>query len=105
MCLDCHRTHRTLLAQAIDSAPAEHHSALRALCHLHGLAALEHSAAFYLSEGALPAGSLPQLRTAMLAACEPLVADGGRAVLALCEAFAIPDHCIQAPIAFDWRSI
>lgn len=91
--------------QAIGSAPQEHQPALRALCQLHGLSAIDRSAAFYLASSALPPQAVQQLRAAMLALCKALVADGGRPVLALCDAFGIPDHCLQAPIAFDWRAI
>ncbi len=34
-----------------------------------------------------------------------LVADGGRLALDLVDAFGIPDHLLQAPIALDWRRI
>ncbi len=34
-----------------------------------------------------------------------LSSNGGETLLRLCAGFGIPDHLIQAPIAFDWRCI
>lgn len=37
--------------------------------------------------------------------CSQLSADAGRLALQLCEGFGIPDHLLQAPIAFNWQQI
>ena len=37
--------------------------------------------------------------------CSQLSADAGRLALLLCEGFGIPDHLLQAPIAFNWQQI
>ncbi len=34
-----------------------------------------------------------------------MVADNGRLALQYVDAFGIPDHLLQAPIAQDWRTI
>ena len=87
--------------QAIPNAPQEKRAALQSLCLLFGVSSVHRAADFYLSGGALPAGSLPGLRAAVIALCSRLMADG--VLWELCNGFGIPDHCLQAPIAFDWR--
>lgn len=37
--------------------------------------------------------------------CGQLSANSGKLALQLCEGFGIPDHLLQAPIAFDWQQI
>ena len=37
--------------------------------------------------------------------CRELSEDGGLTLVKLCDGFGIPDHLLQAPIAFDWRLI
>ena len=37
--------------------------------------------------------------------CSQLSANAGRYALLLCEGFGIPDHLLQAPIAFNWQQI
>ena len=61
------------------------------------------SADFFFASGALPRGQARQLRSAQLALCGQLMQDG--VLWELCNGFGIPDHCLQAPIAFDWRAI
>ncbi len=55
--------------------------------------------------GVADGGHAAAVRAAVNAACVVLSSDGGWAALRLAEAFGIPDHCLQAPIAFDWRQI
>ena len=55
--------------------------------------------------GVADGGHAAAVRAAVNAACAVLSSDGGWAVLRLAESFGIPDHCLQAPIAFDWRQI
>jgi acyl-CoA oxidase len=91
--------------QAISSAPAASQAHLRTLAQLHGVSSIEHGAAFFYSSGALPLGSQSCLREAQLQLCSQLAAGGGVTLLELCDGFGIPDHCIQAPIAFDWHHL
>lgn len=37
--------------------------------------------------------------------CGQLAADAGKLALLFCEGFGVPDHLLQAPIAFDWQQI
>ena len=37
--------------------------------------------------------------------CNQLAANSGKLALLMCEGFGIPDHLLQAPIAFDWMQI
>ena len=93
--------------EEIPSAPADAQGALRLLAALYGLTRVERGAAFYLgAEGAGFTGAHARaVRSAVNAACAALAADGGRLALRLAEGFGLPDHCIEAPIAFDWRQI
>jgi acyl-CoA oxidase len=91
--------------QAIPSAPSASQEHLRTLAQLHGVSSIEQEAAFFYSSGALPLGSQPRLREAQLQLCSQLASGGGAALLELCDGFGIPDHCIQAPIAFDWHHL
>lgn len=55
---------------------------------------------------AAPAGThAAAIRIQVNGLCSKLAADDGRVALRLCEGFGIPDHLLQAPIAFDWRQI
>jgi acyl-CoA oxidase len=67
---------------------------------------VERAAAEYLAGGVLGAEDVAALRTAVNAACRAL-GSGGRAAPAvkLCDAWGIPDHLLEAPIAFDWRKL
>lgn len=96
-----HPVERQSTLQGISNAPQEHRAALQTLCLLYGVSSVNRAADFYLSAGALPAGGLQGLRAAMLALCSRLMQDG--VLWELCNGFGIPDHCLQAPIAFDWR--
>ncbi len=55
--------------------------------------------------GIADGGHAAAVRSAVNAACAVLSSDSGWAALRLAESFGIPDHCLQAPIAFDWRQI
>ncbi len=37
--------------------------------------------------------------------CSQLSADAGKLALLMCEGFGVPDHLLQAPIAFNWQQI
>lgn len=89
--------------QAIPAAPRDCHAALRSLAMLHGVSSIARASDFFLSSGALPAGGARALRSTQLSLCGALMGEG--TLWQLCNGFGIPDHCLQAPIAFDWRLI
>ncbi len=86
-------------------APRDAKPALTLLATLYGLTRVERALAFYLASGAASGAAAAAVRAAVNAACAALSADGGWAALRLAEGFGIPDHCLEAPIAFDWRQI
>ena len=45
------------------------------------------------------------VRTHINKLCAQLAADAGKLALLMCEGFGIPDHLLQAPIAFNWQQI
>jgi acyl-CoA oxidase len=94
----------TFLAEA-KAAPEGLRGVLGTLSLLYGLSRVEEGAAAYLAGGALPGSALALLRKKIHALCGTLIADGGRAALALCDGFGVPQHLLQAPIAQDWRGI
>lgn len=93
--------------EELGSAPADAAGALRLLATLYGLSRVERGAAFFLgAEGCGFTGAHARaVRCAVNAACAALSADSGRLALRLADGFGMPDHCIEAPIAFDWRQI
>ena len=91
--------------EELGSAPAAARPVLTALARLYGLVRLERDLGFFLASGALAPGQAPLLRAEVNGLCAALMAGRGRPALALCAAFGIPDHCLAAPIAFDWRAI
>lgn len=91
--------------EELGAAPAAARPALTALARLYGLTRLERDLGTFLAAGALAPDQAPALRAEVNALCAALAARGGRPALALCAAFGIPDHCLAAPIAFDWRAI
>jgi len=86
-------------------APSAARPALTLLAALYGLSRVERALAFYLASGAFAPADAAAVRAAVNAACGALSADGGWAALRLADGFGIPDHCLDAPIAFDWRQI
>ncbi len=101
----CNGVCNGLLCDQVAAAPAASRPTLGALGLLYGLTRIERSAAFYLAAGVLTGQHAAALRSHVNDVCKQLVADGGRPALRLCEAFGIPDHLLQAPIAFDWTQI
>ncbi|KAF5840854.1 acyl-CoA dehydrogenase/oxidase C-terminal [Dunaliella salina] len=96
-CLDNFRTE-------IDAAASpELRPVLLLVASLYGMTRLQRDVAFYLEAGVMNAADRTSLRGRINGVFDMLVADRGRLVLGLCEAFGIPDHLLQAPIAFDWR--
>ena len=91
--------------QALPTAPAEHQAALQQLCLLYGIACLDRGSAFWLASSTLSGQDVKVISDDMRAICRELVTGPNIAALTLCEGFGIPDHCLQAPIAFDWKKI
>lgn len=91
--------------EVTNKAPEASRPALMLLATLYGLTRVERGMAFYLASGAATGAHAEGVRAAVNTACAALSADGGWAALRLAEGFGIPDHCLQAPIAFDWRQI
>ena len=96
--------------------------ALQLLASLYGLSRVERHLDFYLAAGALGTKDRAALRmqvcghhtvadvdstwpTQINALCGTLAQDGAALAIQLCDAFAIPDHLLRAPIAFDWKTM
>lgn len=91
--------------QAAERAPAAQRPALALLAQLYGLTRVERSLAFHLASGSLSRADGVALRAATHALYGQLTANGAALALKLCDGWGIPDHLLQAPIAFDWRKI
>ena len=50
-------------------------------------------------------GHVAAVRLQINKLCTQLAADAGKLALLMCEGFGIPDHLLQAPIAFNWQQI
>jgi acyl-CoA oxidase len=64
---------------------------------------VERDLATFLAAGVLMRDDSQALRAAVNQLCSALAADRAALALRLCEGFAIPDHLLAAPIAFDWE--
>jgi acyl-CoA oxidase len=95
-----------VFAQRIATAPPQLRHGLSAL-HLTYLAArTEKSAAHHLASGTLNGGDVDATRGFVNDMCRALGRGGkSAAAIRLAEGWGIPDHLLQAPIAFDWRKI
>ncbi|EFJ48478.1 hypothetical protein VOLCADRAFT_104659 [Volvox carteri f. nagariensis] len=92
--------------QEVNRAPESLRTALDLLAQLYALSRIQRSLDFYLTVGALNRADVVALRNATMDIYAQLTAGGSRcAAVALCDAFGIPDHLLQAPIAFDWRKV
>ena len=90
----------------IKSAPVAWRNSLAQLALLYGLSRVEKGMTDYLVGGALPATAVGPLRLKINFICAGMVKDGAKSAVALCDAWGIPDHLLQAPIALrDWRGI
>lgn len=89
--------------QAIPGAPRSSQKLLQTLAMLYGVCCVSENAGFYYSLGVLPMGSDEVLRQQQLELQTALMGNNGRDLLTLCAGFGIPEHCIHAQIAFDWR--
>eukprot|EP00775_Hariotina_reticulata_P009656 gene9656-9816_t len=78
---------------------------LSAMTALFGATRIERHAAGLMRVGLLNGADMESVRAAINSACRQLGSNGAGAALRLCQAFAIPDHLLAAPIAFNWRGI
>mmetsp|Transcript_30316 Transcript_30316/g.55398 ORF Transcript_30316/g.55398 Transcript_30316/m.55398 type:complete len:644 (-) Transcript_30316:901-2832(-) len=79
--------------------------ALLLLAQLYGLTRVRDSLATYLATGALSRDAGFALRKEIVSIYGVLAADNAALAKRLCDGFGIPDHLLQAPIAFDWKKI
>lgn len=94
------------LPQEVERAPPALQPPLAALARLYAVSRLQRAAAFYLAAGAANRADVAALRAAAADLYGQLTAGGPRcAAVALCDGFGVPDHLLQAPIAFDWRKV
>ncbi|KAL4517722.1 hypothetical protein Ndes2526B_g02124 [Nannochloris sp. 'desiccata'] len=93
--------------EEIKNAPYAWRDTLSMLALLYGLSRVEKGLSCYLAGGALPAAAVGPLRLQINSICAGIVGkDGAKSAVALCDAWGIPDHLLQAPIALrDWRGI
>ncbi|KAK9826635.1 hypothetical protein WJX74_007195 [Apatococcus lobatus] len=98
------RSHQ-IFQDEVAQAPQQLQAPLRSLALLFGLSRVERNAAFYLSQNALSRPHFQAVRLFVNETLSRLSSNGGETLLRLCAGFGIPDHLIQAPIAFDWRCI
>lgn len=96
-----------ILLEEAEQAPARLRPALEKLCLLYGLSRIEKGMITYLAGGVVHGeGGVGGVREAVNGVCRALVMGGGgegKVVLAMCDGFGIPDHLLQAPIAFGWE--
>mmetsp|Transcript_16598 Transcript_16598/g.41454 ORF Transcript_16598/g.41454 Transcript_16598/m.41454 type:complete len:641 (-) Transcript_16598:685-2607(-) len=91
-------------AQDVAKAEPTLRPVLGLLASVYGMSRLEKDAAFFLGAQLMSAADKANLRDRLHAAYAVLSADSGALALKLCESFGIPDHILQAPIAFNWRA-
>lgn len=91
--------------QAAEKAPGAIQPALALLAKLYGLSRVERSVAHYLAAGALSRADAVALRSEVMGCFTVLLAGQGALARGLCDAWGIPDHLLQAPIAFDWHEV
>jgi acyl-CoA oxidase len=96
-----------ILLEEAEQAPARLRPALEKLCLLYGLIRIEKGMIAYLAGGVVHGeGGVGGVREAVNGVCRELVMGGGgegKVVVAICDGFGIPDHLLQAPIAFGWE--
>jgi acyl-CoA oxidase len=96
----------TIFSEELASVPHEWKSTMEKLCMLYGLHRVEAGMTTYLEHGALPGQAVPSIRHAINSLCTYFVSSNASVALSLCDAFGIPDHLLQAPIAVDtWHNI
>ena len=103
----------TMFMEELNSVPVAWKDALTKLCILYGLCRIEAGLTTYLEHGVLPGRSVAAIRNQINDLClyfastsSSSLSSKGPVALALCDAFGIPDHLLQAPIAVDsWNRI
>lgn len=95
-----------IFAGELSSVPTEWKVAMEKLCMLYGLYRIETGLVTYLEHGVLSGEAVASIRSSINALCSYFVASNASIAIALCDAFGIPDHLLQAPIAIDtWHNI
>eukprot|EP01025_Chloroclados_australasicus_P006951 TRINITY_DN12201_c0_g1_i2.p1 TRINITY_DN12201_c0_g1~~TRINITY_DN12201_c0_g1_i2.p1 ORF type:complete len:635 (+),score=72.29 TRINITY_DN12201_c0_g1_i2:57-1907(+) len=93
------------LLDKVNKSPDSIKDALSLVCELYGLLRVEEAAAFYLGEGILLKGDLNVIRNRIHYIFGLMWMNDAKLAKQLCDGFGLPDHLVQAPIAFDWRAI
>eukprot|EP01023_Acetabularia_acetabulum_P007532 TRINITY_DN1327_c1_g2_i2.p1 TRINITY_DN1327_c1_g2~~TRINITY_DN1327_c1_g2_i2.p1 ORF type:complete len:625 (+),score=114.18 TRINITY_DN1327_c1_g2_i2:63-1937(+) len=91
--------------EKVESAPQSVKDSLDLVCELYGLLRVEAAAAFYLGEGLLLKGDLNFVRNRIHQIFGLMWQNNAELAKKLCDGFGLPDHLVQAPIAFNWRTI
>lgn len=84
-----------------DNAPTQ----LAAVITLYAMSKIEKHMAFYLANRLILPESYRNITQIINTLCNEMAAQGGKSALLLCDAFEIPPHLLQAPIAFNWRTM
>lgn len=96
----------TIFLEELASVPHEWKTIMEKLCMLYGLHRIEAGMATYLEQGAFPGQAVASIRHAINNLCTYFISSDATIALSLCDAFGIPDHLLQAPIAVDtWHNI
>ena len=95
----------TWLIKASKRAPPEARGLLDKMVLLFGASKVEKKIGFYMGCGLMSHDEGNAITEMVDNLCEDLCKNDARDALDLCSAFGIPDHLIQAPIAFDWRKM
>eukprot|EP01026_Neomeris_dumetosa_P054730 TRINITY_DN49356_c0_g1_i17.p1 TRINITY_DN49356_c0_g1~~TRINITY_DN49356_c0_g1_i17.p1 ORF type:complete len:638 (-),score=92.85 TRINITY_DN49356_c0_g1_i17:496-2340(-) len=91
--------------EAVNGAPQSVKESLRMVCELYGLLRIEAASAFYLGEGLLLKGDLNAIRHRIHQIFGLMWSNDAKLAKQLCDGFGLPDHLVEAPIAFNWREI
>lgn len=95
-----------MFQEELHGAPVAWRALLSKLSLLYGLSRVESGLACYLTSGALPGSAVGPLRGKINRLCNELSDKGAKDAMALCNAFNIPDHLLQAPIALQrWQDM
>ena len=95
-----------IFSEELSSVPGEWKDPMEKLCILYGLCRIEAGMTTYLEHGALPGQAVSSIRQSIHTLCSYFVSSNASIAHSLCDAFGIPDHLLQAPIAVDtWHNI
>jgi len=89
------------LMKAANRAPPAARPLLDKMVLLFGASKVEKKMGFYYACGL----NVESVTNVVDRLCEDLCSNNARDALDSCAAFGIPDHLLQAPIAFDWRKM